>query len=271
MNQHLTLELILRPEVQQLLDSFAALMRVRALFLAADGAPLGPERRQGGNCDYCRLVQGRPGGQERCLELDRRMRRESLRSHGIERYFCHAGLGEMIAPVFAGSQICGYIMIGQFRAGRPLPPEYAGDSEMARAWEGLPDFTPGQVDDLQEMFRMLVDYVVARELVGWRGDRRRELVEYYLDTHLAGEIRLGQLARYVGCSVSGLTHWFREHFGSTFKQLLTEKRLERAEYLLRQRPEMSIGEIAAAVGYEDSHYFSRIFRRCRGVAPTALR
>lgn len=266
----LPLELILRPEVQRLLDHFAAVMKVRAVFFAADGTPLDDGRRQEGNCDYCRLIQQRFHARRQCHYLDARMQQASLRSRQIECYVCHAGLGEMIAPVFAEGQIAGYIMIGQFRPRAARPPVFA-DETLQAAWEQLPGFSEAELDDLKGLFHMLVDYIVTRELVGWRGDRRRELIEHYLDKHLCDDIRLAQLARYAGCSVSGLTHWLREHFHCSFKQLLTGKRLNRAEQLLRRHPELSIGEIAAATGFQDNHYFSRVFRQRRGCTPSEWR
>ncbi len=270
MSERLTLELILRPEVQRLLDHFAAVMKVRTVFFAADGSVLG-SGRQAENCEYCRLMQAQVFSVEDCRKLDVQMQQACRKSRELTCYRCHAGLHELIAPVFADGQIGGYIMFGQFRSTGQMPKEAAANPEAAKAWNELPVYGEAELDDLIGLFRMLVDYVVARELVGWRGDRRMELVEHYLDVHLTEPVRLAALARHVGCSSSGLTHWLRDNYQCSFKELLIEKRLKRAEQLLKHHPEMNIGEIANAVGYDDRHYFSRIFRRYRGATPSALR
>ena len=53
----------------------------------------------------------------------------------------------------------------------------------------------------------------------------------------------------------------------TFVEYLTEKRMERARLLL-QKGEMKINAVASAVGYNDSKYFSLIFKRINGMSPT---
>ena len=44
-----------------------------------------------------------------------------------------------------------------------------------------------------------------------------------------------------------------------------------AEILLQLHPGLSIGEIAFKCGFADSNYFSAVFRRERGMPPTAFR
>ena len=63
---------------------------------------------------------------------------------------------------------------------------------------------------------------------------------------------------------------FRERFGTTVNQYLISLRTERAKRLLTET-EMTIAEVAIAVGIEDYHYFCRVFTRQAGVAPGAFR
>lgn len=60
---------------------------------------------------------------------------------------------------------------------------------------------------------------------------------------------------------------FKKETGMTFVEYLTEKRMERARLLL-QKGEMKINAVASAVGYNDSKYFSLIFKRINGMSPT---
>lgn len=258
------LNVVIRPEAQQLLDNFAGLMKVRTIFMAADGQMLEHGRSHGGNSEFCRLAQERFFPVERCLESDLSGREQCLKSRTLECYQCHAGLTEMVAPVLSGDQVLGFIMFGQFRRSAQMPEWCRGDTRMARAWKKLPLLDAEKLEELTGMLRMLVDYVVARELLEWHGMHRAELFERYLDIHLAEDIRLEQVSRYLGCSVSGLTKWLRESGLGNFKKRLTEKRLKHVEKLLRERPEFTVGEAAREAGYEDPHYFSRVYRQYRG-------
>ena len=51
---------------------------------------------------------------------------------------------------------------------------------------------------------------------------------------------------------------------------MTLRRLERATEMM-QYDELSIGDIAMLVGFEEQSYFARVFRRAYGVSPAKYR
>jgi AraC-like DNA-binding protein len=59
--------------------------------------------------------------------------------------------------------------------------------------------------------------------------------------------------------------------GSTPTQELIKLRVEKAKRLLIGHPNLEIKQVSSAVGYEDPLYFSRLFKRETGFAPTAFR
>ncbi|MBD2844246.1 helix-turn-helix transcriptional regulator [Paenibacillus sp. IB182496] len=63
---------------------------------------------------------------------------------------------------------------------------------------------------------------------------------------------------------------FRAYSGQTVEAFVIGVRIARAEQLLRHYG-MNVSETAAALGYSNVYYFSRQFKRYRGVAPSALR
>jgi AraC-like DNA-binding protein len=62
----------------------------------------------------------------------------------------------------------------------------------------------------------------------------------------------------------------KKETGHTFKELLQEKRLERACTLLT-RSKASIADIAVSVGYDNTSFFHRLFRRVYGCSPRDYR
>jgi len=63
---------------------------------------------------------------------------------------------------------------------------------------------------------------------------------------------------------------FREEVGFHFSQYLQACRIQHASKLLRET-DRTIQEIASAVGYKNALYFSRVFRKCKGMPPSEYR
>ncbi|MBR1781167.1 MAG: helix-turn-helix domain-containing protein [Oscillospiraceae bacterium] len=81
---------------------------------------------------------------------------------------------------------------------------------------------------------------------------------------------LQELACMVHQSESALSRQIKEIFGYNFKDLLLQKRFERALILLEQT-ELPIADIAQSVGYENTSFFYRRFRQIYGISPKDYR
>jgi YesN/AraC family two-component response regulator len=67
-----------------------------------------------------------------------------------------------------------------------------------------------------------------------------------------------------------LSRFIKKKTGRTFKELLVEKRLRQAEYLLANTS-LPVADIARSVGYENTSYFHRIFNKTFGMSPRTWR
>ncbi len=81
---------------------------------------------------------------------------------------------------------------------------------------------------------------------------------------------LTEAAHMMGLSPSYLSRTVCNVFGQSFKDLLMAERFEAARELLRSTT-MPIGDIINRVGYENSSYFHKEFRRRYGQTPGAYR
>jgi AraC family transcriptional regulator of arabinose operon len=88
--------------------------------------------------------------------------------------------------------------------------------------------------------------------------------------HLRAPLLVPDLAARVHLSPARFRHLFRAQTGFAPSQYLRLMRLRRARLLI-ERTFLTIREVMIAVGYHDPSHFSRDFRRCHGVAPSALR
>lgn len=88
----------------------------------------------------------------------------------------------------------------------------------------------------------------------------------HLEANLAQALTLAEVARVSGVSASHLSGLFAAQCGVGPMQYLQRLRLERACWLL-SNPYLRIHEVAAASGYEDENYFTRLFHRRLGMTP----
>ena len=83
-------------------------------------------------------------------------------------------------------------------------------------------------------------------------------------------IRMDDVASYINLERGYFSKLFRRRMGVSPRKWLTTFRLEKSALLLRTT-DLTIGEIAKSVGYDDPLYFSRLFHTAYGTSPTAYR
>lgn len=87
-----------------------------------------------------------------------------------------------------------------------------------------------------------------------------------IDQNYQKHISLEWLAEQVNVSSFYLSRLFKEELGESFSEYLTRLRMEKTVQLLAEG--RSVKECCFLVGYNDPNYFSRIFKKYFGVAPS---
>jgi AraC family transcriptional regulator len=111
--------------------------------------------------------------------------------------------------------------------------------------------------------------LITNSVGGMAPSTLRRCIEL-MEARLEGDLGLGELAREAGLSTSHFIRSFRESTGKTPYQFLLDRRVQRAQTLMRD-PRTSLAKIAISSGFADQHHLARIFRRITGVTPTAYR
>ncbi|NRB76654.1 MAG: helix-turn-helix transcriptional regulator [Verrucomicrobiales bacterium] len=104
-------------------------------------------------------------------------------------------------------------------------------------------------------------------------EKRRQQVRMaidYLHRHYDEKVRLEDVARVAGMSVSHFKTVLREIAGMSFSDTLIRIRVEETARLLRES-ELSVAEIAHDVGFSDQSHLVRRFRGIMGETPTHYR
>ena len=92
----------------------------------------------------------------------------------------------------------------------------------------------------------------------------------YFSEHYNEDICIEDYAEKHHMSTSWFIRNFKQYTGSTPMQYILSKRIYNAETLL-QNDHYNITEISNIIGYDNPLYFSRIFKKVKGISPSEYR
>lgn len=131
---------------------------------------------------------------------------------------------------------------------------------------------------IREMFNVLVSVLAPNEgqsprslfSVQARNQARVERVITFIHSSVQMPLDAAALAQIADLSASRMNTVFRQMTGYSPLEYVRRARVSHARRLLAD-PQLSVKEIAARTGFEDSFHFSRVFRRIDGLSPTHYR
>ena len=92
----------------------------------------------------------------------------------------------------------------------------------------------------------------------------------YIATHFDTHIALKEISDYLHSNPSYFSAMFHKQVGKTFKEFLTQVRIEQSKVLLTTT-DYSMLNIALSVGFEDQAYFTKVFREHTDTTPAQYR
>lgn len=92
----------------------------------------------------------------------------------------------------------------------------------------------------------------------------------YMHLRYNKPLSVTHISQYIGVERRRFAYLFERYTGMTPNHYLTSFRMKRSRELLRAH-HYSVAEIAELVGYHDSFYFSRVFKKYNGVSPSDYR
>jgi two-component system, response regulator YesN len=98
----------------------------------------------------------------------------------------------------------------------------------------------------------------------------RKAKAYIGERYMDPELTLRQVAGEVALSNNHFCTVFSQETGVTFTEYITTLRIEKAKELLRDK-QMRTSDVAAAIGYNDPHYFSYLFKKYVNLSPRDFR
>lgn len=263
------------PLVKDLIESFSKAFSVKITFYS----PSLEEWLVGFSAlssDYCTTIQKTLQLRSKCFEQDRKMCVECEKQKKNISYTCYGGLRETVIPIIIDSKLMFYAMVGQYRASD------CPSADIISKWESLglrkeeletsffkqPYYSAKKEEAMLSLFKKTLKLLLEKELVKMRHPSLLDQVMEYLELNMDKPVTLAQVADYIGKSHSSISHAVKKELGFSFKELVIFKKIVSFERLVAQDSQLTIKQAASKVGYYDSLYFSRIYKKYRLIPPS---
>jgi len=112
--------------------------------------------------------------------------------------------------------------------------------------------------------------IERREGKEYRNEKLIEDILYYIGSNLAEELDLNKVAEKFSRTTGYISALFRKSTGLGFNEYITSERIKVAQELLAD-PAISVRAVAKTCGYQNSKYFSVVFKRITNKTPRQFR
>lgn len=241
-------------------------------WLLPDGRALLPDRFAVHRSDFCATVKARSDeGRSDAMcnrwdvaDLPSTFTSDRGKIVGPLVRTCHAGVDEILLPLWSMGSLVAVLFVGQFVA-----------TGATVSGAGIRTLDPQARRNLVNLTRPLSEYLLGvldrldEHRHAARPGRRGQIDGYLKECLASGPTLLG-LATRLGLSPNRTSHVVRELTGRSFRQLLEDHRLTVASDYLTST-DATVAWVAHQVGFSDVAYFSRYFKRKTGLTPTVFR
>ena len=129
---------------------------------------------------------------------------------------------------------------------------------------------PWKEEKLFELINTAIENVRSMQKTDGIVHSQKDVIKDYIDRNYKKDISAKDVAGILGYSDVYFSKVFKQLFDDNFINYLTKIRIDRAKVLLKDIS-FNIKEVGKSVGYADSNYFTKVFKRSIGMSPSEYR
>ena len=146
--------------------------------------------------------------------------------------------------------------------------DYAIEAMHIKAFDYL--LKPWKEERLCELINTAIENVRGMQKTDGIVHSQKDIIKDYIDRNYKKDISAKDVAGILGYSDVYFSKVFKQLFDDNFINYLTKIRIDRAKVLLKD-VSFNIKEVGKSVGYADSNYFTKVFKRSIGISPSEYR
>ncbi len=220
---------------------------------------------------FCDMMNKIPRIHEKCNESARELCRMCKEKNEMVTFTCHAGLTEVVAPLQDNGVTIGYIMFGQItnkkdksefaKKSRQRCKDYNLDfEEFDKKIRTVQYKSNSQIEAISEITNAFAAYIYLKKIVSPKKEEKLSQIISYIDENLSVDLSVASICEKFSLSKTLLYEITKPAMPGGIAQYIRAKRIEKAKVLLTTT-DKSTEEISGLVGFLDSNYFRRIFKK----------
>ena len=224
---------------------------------------------------FCSCMRKNPEFEEKCCQSDKWAFEKCNETRELVLYKCHGGLLEAVAPIVQKKRVIGYMMLGQitdikdkeqlYAQMNALCFEYGIQGDLEGVIGKIKYKNTAQIKAAAKILAACTEYVRLKEMVKPMGRKIIDALNVYVEEHMRENIDVERICSHFHIGRTKLYEALHPYLGGGVAAFVKQKRLEKAKELL-ENTDMTVAEVADAVGFSDYNYFLRTFKQQYGVS-----
>lgn len=241
--------------------------------------------------EFCKVFRKNSTLSLFCEKCDLKALNKVLLSRTPYIYKCHSGLIDVIIPILYEGEIIGAFLIGQFllennqefELEKILKENIGKNIDLKLLQEKYKELTVISLEKLESIIRIvtystyyIADCIKNKKWLEMKNTVSKVKIELsnskiapiikYINEHINENVSLSLGANLCNMSQSQFSRTFKKETGKTFKEYVLLKKIEQAKFYIKTT-DKSFSEISDFLGFEDSSYFTKLFKKYEGIPP----
>ena len=226
---------------------------------------------------YCRFIHSAPGGSKSCAVSDFSLIEKCRSSLKAEHHICHAGLLDIAVPITLDDMVLGFILLGQMRTEKDFEKVYPliegsgfDKEELKKNYEMLPLYDENRTKGIINIAVMLTKYILTENMVKARGEKNIDLLTDFINKNITLPLSPDFISKGTFLSKTTLYKLSNTHYGVPLSEYINMKKVDSSLKTLLTT-DLSIEEIAHKFGFTSSSYYGKVFKKFKGMSPSAYK
>ena len=255
-------------ELTELMDCFYVLTKIRVALYDEKCNLL--VSYPDANKSLCYNWRKNPEFNKKCIESDKHSFEKCKETKKPYVYECHLGLTEASVPIIENDKVIGYMMLGQVWGNKDKTVLYSYIEAMGGRFDGMNEKikyrSSKQISAAVKILEAMTEYIRLKGIVQLSGKNMIEPIEHFVDENIREPLSINMLCNEFCVSRTKLYRLMGEYYAGGVYAYIRKRRLEKSKELIKNT-DMSIAEIADAVGFSDYNYFLRCFKNEYCISP----